>query len=212
MSIFDDATPQWGFPKIAALPWHTDTDAALRRAHSMLVTEHGIAERLASWLSGLERGDVDFIVERSPERSTHYKWRLGGDRRDYLVWLHQYKKPEVFAKASTFAASIHNHRMAFTSRVMSGALHVTWYEVGDPEDPGGLNVLENRRLGRDTTVSLSPDEIHEITRVEEDTFTFVIQAPPVRHASTVYRNGRTVSAPDLDDLLPGVITALRRMG
>src|SRR5919109_873808 len=96
MSLFRGASPIVGFPALAALPWHTDLAAAYAAARRALEAESEPAQALTNWLTGLSDKEMEYLLDRSTERNSHFKWCLGGGRRDYLLWLHQYKPPEQF--------------------------------------------------------------------------------------------------------------------
>ena len=210
MSLFSGASPSEGFPVIAQLPWSADPDSARLSAYRLLAKESSISYDLAAWLTSLEPSQIDFIIERSVERPSHYKWLLGGNRRSYLVWLHQYKSPEEFARADRFAASVHDHRLWFTSRVISGALHVTWYGLEISGETAPLKILRRRRLSIGMVVQMNPEEIHKIDNVEDGTLSLVIQGPAERHFSTVFglSDGSMVRKYDLDALYPNLVAEL----
>jgi hypothetical protein len=184
--LFLNASPIVGFPTLAQLPWHQDPDGARRAAVGILTGETRLRLDLIAWLRTLKPAEISMIVDRSLELSSHYKWLLGGTAQSYLVWLHQYKQPQEFAKASTFAASIHDHRLWFASRVITGGLDVTWYEARIAGRKAQLSAIETRRLGVDTVIQMTADEIHGINSVEEGTFTLLIQGPAERGFSTAF--------------------------
>jgi hypothetical protein len=201
-SLFSNATPLQGFPAIASLPWVADPSSGRRGAYELLGKESHIKSKLAAWLNDLDSSQIDFIVEHSAERATHYKWLLGGSRHSYLVWLHEYKPSGQFAKAESFAASVHDHRLWFCSRVVSGALHVTWYTAHISGETASLAVTRRCRLSSNMVEQMAPMEIHGIDRVEDNTFTLLIQGPAERRYSTVYdlSDGSMSRKYDLDAL------------
>ena len=209
-SLFEGASPSEGFPAIARLPWSTDPTGARLGAYKLLTEEGGISCKLSTWLKSLDSSQVDYIVEHSLERPSHYKWLLGGNRRSYLVWLHQYRPPEEFARADRFAASVHDHRLWFTSRVISGALHVSWYGVEVCGETASLTVIRRQRLSVDMAVQMKPEEIHRIDRVEGKTLTLLIQGPAEQHFSTVYNlsDGSMIRKYDLDALYPRLVAEI----
>jgi hypothetical protein len=210
MTLFCDASPSEGFPAIAQLPWSTDPARARFGAHEILMSETNLTSNLAAWLKGLDPPQVDFIIERSVERTSHYKWLLGGNRHSYLIWLHQYKPPPQFARADRFAASVHDHRLWFSSRVISGALHVTWYSAEIVGEAASLKVLKQLRLSAGMGAELEPHEIHKIDQVETRTATFVVQGPAERRFSTVFNlsDGSMRREYDLDALYPRLVDGL----
>jgi hypothetical protein len=198
MSLFDDASPKGGFPSISHLPWLTDVKAAQIAAHELLVAEDAPLAAVACWLRSLEAAELDYLLDRSTERSSHYKWCLGGHRHHYLVWLHQYKPPATYVRADRWAKVIHDHRYSFSSRVLSGALHVSRYRIS----PNGTKLPSlDKRVVQETgsVVTLFPDEVHCIDSVENNTCTLVIQGPAARHSSTIFHLS-TQSQEHADDL------------
>lgn len=211
MSLFDEATPRNGFPVLARLPWLTDTSAAQVAAHRLLAGEESPLATLALWLRSLDEHDLDYLLDRSTERSSHYKWCLGGSRHRYLVWLHQYKRRGTFPKPERWANVVHDHRYSFSSRVLSGALHVSRFHAATN---GATVPALAERLVQHTgsVVTLYPDEIHRIDHTEENTCTLVVQGPAVRHSSTIFHLSTQSSegADDLDLTLSRLVEALSR--
>lgn len=214
MSLFWDAAPSKGFPAIARLPWSTDPATAHIGAYELLTAESSITYSLAAWLGGLDSSQIDFIIEHSVERPSHYKWLLGGNRRSYLVWLHQYKSPEDFAETDGFAASAHDHRLWFTSRVISGALHATWYSAEVSGETASLKIMTQRRLSVGMVIQMKPEEIHKIDRVEDKTITLIIQGPAEHRFSTVFTfsDGSIMRKYDLDALYSCLVASLGKEG
>ena len=214
MSLFWGASPSEGFPAIAQLPWSTDPASARLCAYELLMEEGNLTSKLATWLRGLDSSQIDLIVERSVERTSHYKWLLGGDRRSYLVWLHQYKPPVEFARAGRFAASVHDHRLWFSLRVISGAMHVTWYSAEISGGAASLRVMWQRRLSVGMGVQMKPEEIHRIDYVKNRTATLLIQGPAERNFSTVFdlSDGSMRRKYDLDALYPRLVNMLGHEG
>jgi hypothetical protein len=210
MTLFDAAAPSCGFPALGGLSWNSDPTQAQARAHEILVGLDDARAQLSQWLRSLSAEEIDHIVDRSVERSSHYKWYLGGSRKAYLVWLHQYRPSRAYEKANGFAASIHDHRLGFCSRVLSGSLRVTWYAAAVENGTARLTVLDRRRLSSGQVISMTSDEIHKIDDVEDNTLTLVVQGPAERHFSTVFdeRNGTMQRFDDLDNLYSCLLDGL----
>ncbi|MFD3930034.1 hypothetical protein [Streptomyces sp. NPDC058614] len=220
MTIFEGASPTVGFPRIAGLPWSEDPDRAHVEARKLLEEEgEGLARRISLWLSALDQRDVDSLLSRSMYRSSHHKWCLGGDHHDYVVWLHQYKEPAEFAEAEGFAASTHNHRYGFSSRVVSGGLHATWFNVVGQDNvehrgfDGGGNAHVELRPANQTwlragdVVTLDHHDIHQIDEVAARTCTLLIQGPVRRDFSTVFNpSGGPVKIIDAHETLLSLLT------
>jgi hypothetical protein len=189
MSLFVDASPLKGFPVLDALPWGEDPAGALGHANELLEDEgDDLSHGLRKWLEQFRPDEIAYIGRRSSEKSTHQKWFLGEGGSAYSVWLHEYAPPDVFARSSRFAASIHNHRYSFTSRVLAGALHTVEYDE-DPKAADRVVVTAKRSIEAGGTMRLSADTIHQIEAVAPRTRTLLIQGPIVRHYSTCYERG-----------------------
>lgn len=164
------------------LPWTSDTDLACHEAHSMIVAERSLRTTISSYLNRIDPEGIARITDLSSEKSTHYKWYLGGDR-NYQVWLHQYRNPAEYANATAHAASIHNHRYPFCSRVVQGRL-VTKSFAETPV--GAVESTGESMVNVGDTMRLSAADVHQITAVLESTMTLVVQGPPLRNFSTVW--------------------------
>jgi hypothetical protein len=194
---------------LRALPWQTDLPTAQARARQLLKAEVDPTVTVTRWIGNLATDELDTLLDRSTERSSHVKWCLGGRRGSYLVWLHQYKAPERFAAATRFAAAIHDHRYGFSSRVLSGALRVSLFAAEIDGDRAHLTRLSEQLLTPGMVTSLLTTEIHRIDSVADNTCTLLVQGPAVRHHSTVYgMDGQMERVPDLEETLPGLIAGL----
>jgi hypothetical protein len=163
---------------------------------------------LAAWLAAQPEEKLDHIADRSLERTTHFKWFLGSRPDGYTVWLHEYKAPETFARAVDFAASVHNHRYGFCSRVLSGALHVSEFTADGPDEPIRLSATRTIRQGE--IMFLGHEDVHRVDRVEPRTCTLLVQGPIARSFSTCYdmTSGRGRRVYDLQSRLPRTIELL----
>ncbi|MBA9004996.1 hypothetical protein [Thermomonospora cellulosilytica] len=190
------------------MPWRGDGDQSALRDARHLLAAPALPEALGAWLAEQPQENLEQIADRSLERTTHYKWFLGSGSGGYTVWLHEYKPPEVFARAVDFAASVHNHRYGFCSRVLSGALHVSEFMTGEPHEP--IRPMTSRTIGQGQTMLLSHEDVHRVDRVEPRTCTLLIQAPPTRSFSTCYdmTSGLGRRVYDLQSRLPHTIELL----
>jgi hypothetical protein len=209
--LFTDASPSGGFPAVASLPWKADPSTARQGARALLSHDDDFLTELVAWLGNLSAEDEDLLIRYSLERPSHYKWFLGGGIHEYLIWLHQYRSPSEFAGTNRFAASIHDQRLWFCSRVVSGGLDATWYQATPEGGKVHLTATERRRLSPGMVTQMHNDEIHGIDSVEENTVTFLIQGPPERHYSTSFNltDGSSRRNYDLEGLYPQFISALR---
>jgi hypothetical protein len=208
MGLFTDASSDNGFPALDDLSWRDRTEEALAEARELLAAKE-LPEDLAAWLSARPPEELEQIVERSIERATHFKWFLGAVPSAYAVWLHEYKPPEDFARATSFAASVHNHRYGFCSRVLRGGLDVSAF--GTPRRPGEpIRLVGRRRVEAGGTMTLSHEDVHRIDQVAPQTCTILIQGPVARNFSTCYdpRSGYGRRVYDLESRLPQTLALL----
>jgi hypothetical protein len=170
----------------------------------------GLPTALVAWLANRPPDQLALMADRSFERTTHFKWFFGADQDNYIVWLHEYKAPTVFARAVDFAASVHNHRYGFCSRVLSGALHVSDFDlIAEREDRVRLAGTRTIRVGE--TMTLSHEDVHRVDRVEPRTHTLLVQGPAARSFSTCYdlATGHGQRMYDLKGRLPHTIARLK---
>lgn len=208
MKLFTGASPDTGFPILDQLMWNGNgSQAALQDAEHLLAVPK-LPEELASWLIEQPERSLERIADRSLERTTHFKWFLGARQGKYTVWLHEYKSPDTFAHAADFAASVHNHRYGFCSRVLSGALHITEFAKDRPGEP--IKPMRTHTLSIDETMLLSPEDVHRVDQVDPHTCTLIIQGPVTRCFSTCYNiaSGSQRRVYDLPSRLPRVIKFL----
>jgi hypothetical protein len=203
MSLFPIASPDGALPALDELPWQDQPEIALCAAQR-LIGARDLSSGLVMWLADRPPEQLSRILDRSLERTTHFKWFLGDGPAGYTVWLHEYRAPEVFAKAADFAASVHNHRYGFCSRVLSGALHTSSFAL----DP--LRLMGHHRIGTGDTMLLSHEDVHRVDRVEPQTYTIVIQGPPARGYSVCFDLATGVGREvyDLRSRLPGTVALL----
>jgi hypothetical protein len=208
MNLFAGACPYTGFPLLDRLPWNSDGGLTALRMSQRLLMHAALPEMLATWMAAQSEENLEQIADQSLERTTHFKWFLGGRRSKYTVWMHEYKPPEIFARTADFAASVHNHRYGFCSRVLSGALNVSEFDVSGPDESVRLSGTRTIRQGQ--TMILSHDDVHRVDRVDSHTCTFLVQGPIARSFSTCYESagGRGRRVYDLQSKLPQTIEFL----
>lgn len=207
MPLFERAVATGRFPSLDCLSWRSDPLGACSHVAELLIEDNSVAHQLAVWLSNLRPRQRREMINRSVEKSTHYKWFLGGRSTYYTVWVHQYRPASVFASSDRFAASVHNHRYPFVSRVLSGSLYVSTFEVSSSDEAICRVTLEGEQaLTVGDVMFLSSHDVHRIDRVLDDTITIVIQGPPARHFSTRFdpKSGCSERIYDLDALLPNL--------
>jgi hypothetical protein len=214
MPLLEQAAAAGRFPALDGLPWRSDPLRACAYVAELLAEDTAIAQQLAAWVAGLRPRQIREILNRSVEKSTHYKWFLGEHRSDYTVWVHQYRPASVFVSSNRFAASIHNHRYPFVSRVLSGSLCVSTFDVSSSDAARGVSLRNEQALDVGDVMLLNSNDVHRIDRVYDDTVTIVVQGPPVRHYSTRFdpRNGRSERIYDLDALFPNLTSAFTKSG
>jgi len=193
-----------GFPAFEALPWRLDPVGACRAARELLASERSAASAVFTYVDSREPAEAGELLVRSAEKSTHYKWYLGGGPT-YTTWLHEYKQPEVFARNTSYAASIHNHRYAFASLVLTGGMTVRMYDRGE-DDSVTLRAMLALDPGESSV--LSADDVHEVCSVRPNTYTLVVQGPAQRSYSCVWdaRGTALRRIYDMEHLLGGLRT------
>jgi hypothetical protein len=207
MSLFKNASSTNGFPALDDLPWKVDPEYALSKTRELLSCDQ-VPKELVAWLVERPTDDLELIFERSLERTTHYKWFLGGRVTEYIVWIHEYKPPALFDQAVGFAASVHNHRYGFCSRVLCGALYVSTF--APPRDASQtVRLTARRQVDVGETMALTPEDVHRIDQVAPHTYTILVQGPKARDFSTCYDSGgfsRRIY--DMQSRLPQVLAML----
>jgi hypothetical protein len=215
MPLFERAKAAGRFASLDCLPWRSDPLRACACVAELLAEDDDVARQLTIWISDLRPRQRREILNRSVEKATHYKWFLGGRGTDYTVWVHQYRPASIFSSSDRFAASVHNHRYPFVSRVLSGSLCVSTFEVSSSDEAGcNVSFEKEQALGVGDVMFLDSNDVHRIDRVLDDTTTIVVQGPPGRHYSTRFDLVRGCSERiyDLDALLPGITSAFTRSG
>lgn len=215
MPLLERAVAAGRFPSLDCLSWRSDPLRACAYVAELLAEDHAVARQLAVWVSDLRPRQRREILNLSVEKATHYKWFLGGHHADYTVWVHQYRPASIFASSDRFAASIHNHRYPFVSRVLSGSLYVSTFEVSSSDETRCSVSLEGEQmLGVGDVMFLDSNDVHRIDRILDDTTTIVVQGPPTRHYSTRFdpRSGHSERIYDLDALFPSLTSAFTKCG
>jgi len=125
------------------------------------------------------------IARQSRETPTHRKWFVYASDRGASIWLHEFKDADAVQSAGSFAASIHNHRYAFVSVLLTGGYSSSSYEVvpeagivgagervSTCDEVGVLSVLPGRPYYMDV------DTFHRLHSVAPHTSSLVVQFPP----------------------------------
>jgi hypothetical protein len=142
-------------------------------------------DALAWLVSKRLEGDLDDLARQSRETTSHFKWLIAADRGGQArVWLHEFKP--AHERRPGYASTVHNHRYAFTSTVLSGSYANHRYRVAF--DPETLAVTAYDSLGSDALVpgdsySMSPDEYHRVDDIEDGTRTLITEFAPSLNAS-----------------------------
>jgi hypothetical protein len=181
--LFANASPSNGFRELDRIASPTSIESS--RNISDLLSDSSLGpECVASWLDRLDPPDVELVLTRSIERSSHFKWFLGACSNGISVWLHEYKLLKSRGSVGSFAASIHNHRYSFGSRILKGEMHVTYFDFDTNQ--ATLQAKENRIFNGGSTYWMSSDQIHRIDETGDGTCTVVVQTPPERPFSRVF--------------------------
>lgn len=132
-------------------------------------------------------------IERSVEKTTHYKWFLDEDpERRFQIWLHEYKPSSH--RREGHATVAHNHRFWLTSLILRGGFTDTRYER---KGEAAISPIESREMRGGDTMVLSPDEIHSLGELCDDTLSLIVQSKPVRSYSEVFEGGEVRRYRDL---------------
>jgi hypothetical protein len=179
---------------LATLDWSTPAEAHARA--SAIFASIDVRALLDDLGSGLAR-TVD--VERSVEKTTHYKWFVAEDRAaGYQLWLHDYK-PRTHRRQG-HAAVAHNHRFWLTSLILRGGFTDNRFRrasvAGDGERTG-IERIGSRRMQSGDTMVLEPDDIHALSELQDGTLSLIAQGHPVRNYSEVFEDGVVRRYPDL---------------
>lgn len=140
--------------------------------------DHDAAHR---YLCELQRSDFQSLLCRSVETTTHLKLSLfTTSHRGLRVWLHVYKPWSD--NEDRYAASIHNHRYSFASKILSGGYRECTWPVTDEQL--GVPIRNSYRSG--DIIEINSDAVHSLEYVEPETVTFIVQFPTNNTFSTVY--------------------------
>lgn len=172
-----------GISTIRQLPWQTDQRRALSECAAILEDIDGetVNRQLLEVATRQQRHQID----RSFVRPSHNKWYLGGEPASVMVWAHEYVDELPPDQLGSFAASTHNHRYGFASRIINGSITSTTFRSTLSGD-GGLIPCSHLARGAGETYVMTSDEVHRIDRVAPSTITLVIQGLPVAETSSVY--------------------------
>ncbi len=154
--------------EIGSLRWE-DSPGAQRRSSSIFA-----AINVSRLLDELKSGLDDIAdIDKSVEKTTHYKWLLGEDpSKRFQVWLHEYK-PKTHRREG-HASVAHNHRF--------------WLSI---------QPIDSRRMRPGDTMVLAPEEIHALSELRDGTLSLIVQGRPVRSFSEVFENGEVRRYSDL---------------
>lgn len=186
-----------------SLDWRerADAHAGTAEAFAAVGAEQLIAD-LSSNLSTL----VD--LDRSVEKTTHYKWFMGGPPDgSFELWLHEYKPQSL--RREGHATVAHNHRFWLTSIVLRGGFTDSRFRR-DNDSRTLLEKIASRQMGTDETMVIDADEIHSLSGLQDGTITLVAQSAPIRSYSEVFEDGRVSTYFDLEAKLTGLRDSLCR--
>ncbi|MBO7936730.1 hypothetical protein JTP77_012425 [Streptomyces sp. S9] len=157
-------------------------DGGLDKAHHALSERFDVARLARAYCSTLQPAAREGMLCMSAERSTHYKWCIASSgHRKARVWLHVYKPWS--GEVADFAASIHDHRYAFVSAVLSGCL---WERRWDRIEGGRVRARRVVERSAGETYKIESSEVHSIEKVSEGTVTLVLQMAATKFYSSVY--------------------------
>jgi hypothetical protein len=178
-----------------------------RDAHAVAAREFAArgGDRLKVDLEAHLSTTVD--LSRSVEKTSHYKWYLGGAADgSYELWLHEYKPRSL--RREGHATVAHNHRFWLSSIVLRGGFTDSRFGRDD-HSPTLLRETARRRLAPNDTMVIDADEIHSLSELDDGTVTLVVQSAPVRSYSEVFEEGRVSTYFDLEAKLTDLGESLR---
>lgn len=178
--------------QLADLDWD-DRAGSHARAAELLPAEIPAGTAVADLLASLDRRAV---VSRSVEKTTHFKWFLGGDDDRFELWLHQYK-PAAKRRVG-HAVVAHNHRFWFTSMLLEGGFTSRTFDAERTSAGWDLRSKRDQELVAGATFIVDPDEIHALVAISDPAVSLLIQSKPIRSFSEVYEAGEKTRYYDLE--------------
>lgn len=174
---------------LSALDW-SDPRCAHRGAQAVLAT---IEDPRPLLEPARNRNPQLAEVDRSAEKTTHFKWFLAADPHGrFALWLNEYK-PATHRRVG-HAETAHNHRFWFTSLLIGGGFV---HAVFDPCADGTLKPQRTVPLRAGDTYVVEPTAVHTLREIADGTVTLIVQSAPVRSHSDVYENGTVTRYHDL---------------
>jgi hypothetical protein len=208
--LLSSASPIIGFPALREISLEAGPQQAMRSVAEILGDPELDSAEIARWIRGLAGQDVSIVGERSVERTSHLKWFLGQEPNGLTVWLHQYKGEKLPDSVGFFAASIHNHRYSFASRVLSGGLLVSHFR--ECADKPLVRMFQREEVGEGSVYTMTANEIHRIDQTSASTCTLVVQGLAERKFSRVFASdgGSYEDKYDMPAMLPDLVDLLAR--
>lgn len=136
-------------------------------------------------LNAISEPRFETMLLLSRETPSHYKWHLLAiDSLCMHVWLHEYKPSGI--RSHGYAQSIHNHRYPMAALLLKGGYCYTKYAVKAASDNvhADVCVTSIRQLSMGDAYSMTPNEFHSVTEIQDGTVSLMIQGRPVRTFST----------------------------
>jgi len=189
--------------RIAALDW--EAPAAAHLDTTVIFSALDVPSLLSDRRDSLV-GVID--VEKSVEKTTHYKWFVAEDaNRRFQLWLHEYKPGAL--RREGHATVAHNHRFWLSSLIVRGGF--TDHRFQRATDPSATSItkLSSSRLTAGDTMVIAPDEIHALSDLSDGTISLIAQGHPIRKYSEVFEGGAVRRYPDLDAKLAELRASLR---
>jgi hypothetical protein len=146
---------------------------------------YGELEIFRRELGNLPEQSFRTMLPRSRETPTHYKWHLfANDDADVQAWLHEYKPQAI--RSDGYAQTIHNHRYSMSALLLTGGYCYSGYDVHINEDDlhADVRVIGTWDIREGCAYSMTPDEFHSVTEIQDGTVSLMIQGRAVRTHST----------------------------
>jgi predicted metal-dependent enzyme (double-stranded beta helix superfamily) len=178
--------------RLSRLDWARRADA-----HAAAEIEFSSVD-VPALLEELRQSSRDLIqLERSVEKTTHYKWFLReASDSSFELWLHEYKPRQL--RRTGHATVAHNHRFWLTSTILRGGFTDTRYARSPTRSCALIEPIQSRSLKVGDTLLIDPEGIHSLSDLRDGTISMVVQSSPVRSYSEVFEGGRVRRYSDLE--------------
>jgi hypothetical protein len=129
-------------------------------------------------LSNVSLSELKRRADLSHETPSHYKWHVHKNLNlGYSIWMHEYKARST--RRPSYVEIPHNHRYWFTSLILAGEFQHQIYDVNYLKQDNfykGIKLMDNSRFDRGRVYTMSPQTVHSIDNVVQNTLTLVVRS------------------------------------